>query len=375
MLAWNYQWFQQGYAVPVSGQSATPVTPVDIGSLLPTLKAVRTNCHIADARHATDYTLCVYLMKMREYYRWEHNIPFNEKLQHQELTDWLNKRESHWESLQESAFEQVPVLDRHHDPFDAEAINRALNELGYVYSSGYGRGMKPLFFMGALESQETHSDYTLLVSGREYARDLASPPAMSQGKTIFLRRESLRRMLWEKVEEWRWNKPVNAMQNALDCYDFDHAVNPSLDAMTDNELQSALLHEIGEVKAGELLGSEWETMLASLPHSKAEIMVRAVRDHLADALSTLPGLLENMNPASLHFYMANMTNIRKELFPKLLAAYETWTVTGNTQALEQLAAQAAAHWQLLAEKMLRVHQQQGHDCQPALIELIEAHTL
>jgi len=358
--------------VPVPGKS---VTPVDISELLPTLNAVRTNCQIADAQHATDYTLCVYLMKMREYFRWEHNIPFNEKLQHHELTDWLNERENHWESLQGSEFEQVPVQNRHHDPFDAETINHALNKLGYVYSSGYGRNMKPMFFLGALESLDTRNDYTLVISGREYARDLASPPAMSQGKTIFVRRESLRRMLWEKVEEWRWNKPANAMQNALDCYDFNNAVDQSLDAMTDNELQSALLHEIGEVRAGERLGSEWETMLAKLPHSKAEIMVRAVRDHLADALSTLPGLLENRNTAALHFYIGNMANMRKELFPKLLAAYDTWTVTGNTQALEQAAQQSAAHWQMLAEIILELHQQQGRDCQPALIELIEAHPL
>ena len=358
-----------------TGHIASPATAVEISDLLPTLEAVRSNCHITDAKYATDYTLCVYLLKMREYYRWEHNIPFNENLPHQQLTDWLSKRENHWDSLEKSEFKPIPVQGTLHDPFDADTINHALNKLGFVYSSGYGRNMKPVFYLGALESRKTDNGYTLVVSGREYARDLASPPAMSLGKTIFVRRESLRRMLWEKVEEWRWNKPANAMQNALGCYDFDNTVEQSLDAMTDNELQSALLHEIGEVKAGELLGVEWETMLASLPPSKAEIMVRAVRDHLADALSTLPGLLENMNPAALHFYMANMTNIRKELFPKLLAAYKSWTVTGNTQALEQLAAQAAAHWQLLAEKMLRVHQQQGHDCQAALIELIEAHTL
>jgi hypothetical protein len=358
--------------VPVPVKSSTPV---DISDLLPTLNAVRTNCQIADAQHATDYTLCIYLMKMREYYRWEHNIPFNEKLPQQALTDWLNERENHWASVQENEFEQVPVQNRQHDPFDAKTINHALNELGYVYSSGYGRNMKPMFFLGALESTEKHSDYTLVISGREYARDLASPPAMSQGKTIFVRRESLRRMCWEKVEEWRWNQPANAMKNALGCYDFDNAVDESLNAMTDNELQSALLHEIGEVMAGERLGSEWETMLASLPHSKAEIMVRAVRDHLADALSTLPGLLENVNTASLHFYIGNMTNMRKELFPKLLAAYETWTVTGNTQALEQAAVLSATHWQMLTEKILSLHQQQGRDSQPALIELIEAHTL
>ena len=349
--------------------------PLDISRLLPTLDAVRFNCHIADAQHATDYTLCVYLLKMREYFRWEHDIPFTATLPHQELSDWLTQRESRWETLQAQSFKPVPVLGNRHDPFDAESINQALNKLGYVYSSGYGPGLKPMFFLGTLESRDTRSGYTLVVSGKELARDLASPPAMSQGKTIYVRRESLRRMLWEKVEEWRWNKPANAMQSALDCYDFDNAVDQSLDAMADNELQSAILHEIGEVMAGERLGSEWETLLAGLPHSKAEIMVRAVRDHLADALSTLPGLLADMNPASLHFYVANMTNMRKDLFPKLLAAYEIWAITGNTRNLEELAGQAAAHWQQLAEKILLLYREQGHECQSQLIALIEANSL
>ena len=357
------------------GKSVSPATGVDISELLPTLEAVRSNCHIADARHAADYTLCVYLLKMREYFRWEHSIPFNEALPHQQLTDWLTQREDHWESLQTSEFREIPVQGKLHDPFAAETINHVLNPLGFVYSSGYGRNMKPVFYLGALESRERHDDFTLLVSGKEYARDLASPPAMSLGKTIFVRRESLRRMLWEKVEEWRWNKPANAMQDALDCYDFDKAVEDSLDAMTDNELHAARLHEIGEIRAGELLGSEWEEMLAAMPHSKAEIMVRAVRDHLADALSTLPGLLADINNASLHFYMANMANMRKDLFPKLVAAYEIWTVTGNTRELQQLTDAAAAHWQQLAEKILATYRQQGSTCHAALIALIEANTL
>jgi hypothetical protein len=342
---------------------------------MPTLDAVRANCHIADAQHATNYTLCVYLLKMREYFRWEHDIPFNAALPHKELTDWLTQRECRWESLQETEFKQVPVQDRQHDPFDTEAINRSLNELGYVYSSGYGQNLKPMFFLGVLESRKIHRGYTLVVSGREFARDLASPPAMSQGNTIFVRRESLRRMLWERIEEWRWNRPANAMQSALDCYDFDTAVDQSLDAMTDNELQSAILHEIGEVKASELLGQAWESMLASLPHSKAEIMVRAVRDHLADALSTLPGLLADMNTASLHFYMANMTNMRKELAPKLVAAYDIWALSGDSQGLEEVAAESATHWQGLAEKMLALYGEQGQECHPALITLIEANSL
>ena len=31
---------------------------------------VQRNCDISDARHARDFTMCVYLLRMREYYRW-----------------------------------------------------------------------------------------------------------------------------------------------------------------------------------------------------------------------------------------------------------------------------------------------------------------
>ena len=61
-------------------------------------------------------------------------------------------------------------------------------------------------------------------------------------------------MLWERLEEWRWNRPANAMQHALACYDFDNDPDAALEAMTDNELNTAMLHEIGEVQAGKLLG-------------------------------------------------------------------------------------------------------------------------
>jgi hypothetical protein len=361
--------------VTLALNNTAPVMIEEISDLLPTLEAVRTNCDIADALHATDYTLCVYLLKMREYFRWEKNLSFNQKLSHKELTEWLSCRESRWEALALRDFEKIPVMNSLHDPFDAEAINQALIPLGYVYSSGYGHSNKPMFYLGVLETRETFKGYTLIVSGKEYARDLAAQPAMSLGKTIFVRRESLRRMLWEKVEEWRWNKPVNAMQNALACYDFDNNAEQSLDAMTNNELRSVTLHEIGEELAGELLGNEWEAMLASMPHSKTEIMARAVRDHLADALSTLPELLSEMNAPALHFYIANLGNMRKQLYPSLIAAYDNWTATGDHRAFESCTADSVAHWQALCENILVVYRQKNAGYQQELISLIESRLL
>jgi len=354
--------------------SAIP-TPLDNSALAPTLAAIRANCHISDARHATDYTLCIYLLKMREYFRWEHDFPYHETLPSEKLTAWLTQREEHWDALEHESFEQIPVHGTLHEPFDSAAINKALNALGLVYSSGYGRNMKPVFFLGELVQRKDYAGYTLLVAGKEYARDLSAPPAMSLGNTIYVRRESLRRMCWEKVEEWRWNQPENAMQQAMLCYDFENAPVDALDAMMEKELRSVILHEIGEVEAGRRLGKAWEEMLASLQPGKAELMLRAVRDNLADALSTLPGLLQDNDPASLHFYMANMNNMRKELFPEFVSAYEGWAITNNTRELEQLVDRAAAHWLSLAETCLELHKEHKDNCEPALIAVIEANIL
>nr|AFI78662.1 hypothetical protein ws034A6_0031 [uncultured bacterium ws034A6] len=358
-----------------SWNATAPVTPLDNSELAPTLAAIRTNCHISDARHATDYTLCVYLLKMREYFRWENNIPFHATLPREQLTAWLTQREEHWDDLENSQFESIPVQGSLHDPFDSPAINKELNELGYIYSSGYGRNMKPVFFLGELEQRRQHDGYTLLVSGKEFARDLSAPPAMSLDNTIFVRRESLRRMCWEKIEEWRWNEPENAMQKAMMYYDFDSKPDASLDAMTDMALQSVLFHEIGEVQAGKRLGNGWKTMLSSMQHSKAEIMLRAVRDNLADALSTLPGLLREADEASIHFYMANMSNMRKKLFPAAVSAYENWSARGDIRELELLLENAVIHWQSLAETCLELHKEHKDNCEPALIAVIEANIL
>ena len=355
-----------------SNKPTAPARVPDFGILQPAFEAIRTNCHISDARHAGDYTLCVYLLKMREYYRWENNIPFSKPLPKADLSDWLTRREAHWETLEDRPLETVPVPGDQHDPFDTTAINSGLNDRGFAYSSGYGRNMKPVFFFAALERRETCEGYTLIVAGREYARDLAAPPAMTRENTIYIRRESLRRMLWEKIEEWRWNKPANAMRSAIRCYDFDNATERSLEEMTETELHSALLHEIGEVEAGKLIGKDWETMLAALPPGKAEIMLRAVRDNLADCLVTLPALLQKAEPAALHFYIGNLSNMRKALFPALVSAYDAWTVSGNTRELQAIAARASGHWQSLALGLLDTFSHNGADCQQALIGSIES---
>lgn len=346
-----------------------------MNSVLLELKdTVQTNCHISDALHAGNYTLCIYLMKMREFYRWEQKENFQAPLPHEQVGSWLRQREHLWESLEDSEFKDIPMNEQSFGPFESQSINEILNEQGLVYSGGLGLNNKPHFFLGKLESRQEFNGYTVLISSEEYARDLTSPPGMTQGNTIFIRRESLKRLLWERLETWNWNQPDNALGRALSFYDFKHDLENALEQMTETETRAMLLHEIGEIRAGQLLGQAWEDLLVNLPHSKAELMLRAIRDHLADSLSTFPALLEEQNEASIHFYMGNLNNMRKHLYPELQKTYEQWMSGKDYSLLEKQNEVAVEHWQSLCDKVLALDVNQ-ENIKSSIENLIESHRL
>ncbi len=168
--------------------------------------AVQRNCDISDARHAGDYGLCTFLLRMREYYRWEMELPFSRRLAKDDLGDWLDGRERLWSGIEEDGFARLPLGRAGLDPFATARANRTLLPRGLVYSAGYGRFGKPVFFLGRLLDVQERAGLKVIVSSCEYARELAAPPAMLLGRTVFVRRESVRRALWERLEEWRWRK-------------------------------------------------------------------------------------------------------------------------------------------------------------------------
>jgi hypothetical protein len=332
---------------------------------------VQNNCHISDAQYAGDYTLCIFLLKMREFYRWENQIPFTGALPREEVGRWMQERERLWEGMESSTFESLNLGNGQLDPFDADSINRTLVPQGYVYSAGYGRFNKPHFFIGALQRQERRNGFTVYVSSCEYARDLVAPPAMMQNGTIYLRQESLRRYLWERIEEWRLNRNTEAMTRALAYYDVERDLDTSLDRMTEVETESVVLHEVGEALAGEHLGEAWHAMLADLSRTKGEIMARAARDILADCLSTLPRLIELENNPALHFYFASFGGMRRYLFPEAMSAYRCWAENGNMEPLKQLTQDGTQRWLDTTHKMLELHRRFGTESGAAIENLLE----
>ncbi len=71
--------------LPRAGQSRR----LDLAALI---NAVQRNCDISDAQYAGDLTLCTFLLKMRELYRWEHDIPLSANMPKGEVGDWMNAR-------------------------------------------------------------------------------------------------------------------------------------------------------------------------------------------------------------------------------------------------------------------------------------------
>ena len=324
------------------------------------IEAVQRNCDIVDARHGGDFGMCTYLLKMRELYRWERGLPLGAPLGRDEVGDWLSAREAHLEALAEEDFGQVVIDGRAIDPFDAEAVNTAIGARGLVYSAGLVHGGRPHFFLAELEGERcADRGFLLRVSGRELARCLNAPPAMTRGSTIFLRRESLRRYLWEKYESWLWTRAENAMARAVACYPFERALERALDSMVEAEMSVIEAHERGEYQAGLDLGDAWEPMLLDLALTPAELMARAVRDHLADCTHTLPMLIEPGREPSLHFFMANLGAMRRQLFPSLETAYREWLTSGDRSGLADLIGRAAGHWRELAARMLMLHEKHG----------------
>ena len=337
--------------------SPEPAATQDFDCLV---RAVQSNCDISDARHARDLTLCTYLLAMREFYRWESGMPFSEKLAKADVGAWIARREALWETIEEAEYVDLPLRGRTHDRFAAGEVNAVLASRGLVYGAGIGRFGKPLFFLGHLSRDERREDARILVSGREYARDLSPFPAALLGDTIYLRQESLERWLWEKIETWGVRKPGGALREVLDAYRFDVDPHSAVEQMVEAESQTLILHELGELEAGKLLGGEWEEMCGGFSGRRAEMLARAVRDNLADCLVTLPALLERNAIASIHFWFSNFEGMRRELFPRMACAYDCWSSGGDLCPLSGAIQAGQEHWREVALQLLASHRNGGN---------------
>jgi hypothetical protein len=167
------------------------------------------------------------------------------------------------------------------------------------------------------------------------------------------------RWLWEKFEVFGLKRASGPFQAVAAAYGLEHDFHAGLPRMLDEQGETLILHEIGEHRAGRQLGPAWPALRLELQDRRAELHLRALRDHLADLNTTLPALLERGAATSIHFWFAGYDGVRQQLFPSLMQAYRDWCGGDGGRALRGAAERGAGHFARLAEQVLALHARHG----------------
>jgi hypothetical protein len=318
--------------------------------------AVQANCDIADARHAGDLSMCNFLLQMRELYRWQQGLGFETVPDRAALGRWLSERETAWAEIEDRPFADLPVDGQVFDAFDLDKVNTALRPTGLIYGAGWAEAGRPGFFLAeALRVDDEGPGPVVQHCGRELARGLFAPPAALQGgRTIVLRRESMARWLWERWEGFALHRPGGAFAAWMLGHGVSDAAGfiAALPWLVDEAAEVLQLHERGEHQAAGWLEPGWADLRGRLTDRRATLMLRAVRDLIADCSLTLPTLLARGDPKALHFWFASFEGVCAALHPDLAVACAAWVAGDGGVALQRACERGASAFGALARELL-----------------------
>lgn len=67
------------------------------------------------------------------------------------LMEWVDAREKLWDSMINEPFQSLDYDGQVIDPLEGSIINQWFRNSGLFYGAGYGRSLKPVFFLGGEE--------------------------------------------------------------------------------------------------------------------------------------------------------------------------------------------------------------------------------
>ena len=332
------------------------------GSLL---KTIRHNCDISDARDSGIYSICTLVLKLRNLYKWEHDLEPWEEPDSPVLLDWIEAKEEYWETIHAEPFFPVPINGEDIDPFLLPPINMYLSLDNRVYGAGYGRSMKAVFFMAEILEKRLVERCQVFILGKEKARELSSPFAMFQDGVIYIRKEPMRFFFWDQIQEINPSCRV-PMQQALATYglmkeggSLDREKLIALfDDIIEEELEIFIYHEVGESQENLLDSQVLKKIIAAYPASALELLARAVKDILADThpKGLLNHIVTRKKKSSLGFYMSFLDGMRKHLCPELNEASKEFWDSGNWSLLQKARMECREKNEAIAVKLKELSQ-------------------
>ena len=160
------------------------------------------------------------------------------------------------------------------------------------------------------------------------------------------------RWLWERFGAVRVKHQDGPLGAVIQTYGLDADFHAALPRLLDEQSQALILHEWGEHLAGRWLEPDWSALRSTLQDRRAELLLRAVRDHLADLAHTLPVLLADGSTSSIHVWFAGYDGLRRQLFPSLMDAYGAWRAGDQGLDLRNKLASGRRHFTALAQQVL-----------------------
>lgn len=323
------------------------------------IEQVMYNCDVSDSRYWGYFSICGLLMSLRVLYMSNNGIAPWGQVDRQDISEWIAKKEAHWEELEDEDFKDIEIDGTVYDPFDVVGINRVLEEKNLVYGAGYGLFKKPSFFIADLQSRTEINGCTVYAATREYARDLFTSPGMLREKKIFLRLQPLRVLLWDKFLESQ-ARNHRALAYAFSQYglDADHAVDETMDETFDDLVrryaQMVLYHEIGEVTEAV---PEWASILYEVDTKESEFFLRAVEDLLSDTgeHGPLKLAIDTKDTANLSLHVALMDRYKVKMHPEVKDAFDAFMVTEDWIAIDEARKAVYGRLALLRDEILEAY--------------------
>ncbi len=292
------------------------------------LKEIKFNCDVSDARFWGYFSICGLLMRYRDLYRSEQGLEPWSPIGREKIAAWIERKESCWTDLEGQGFRDLTIGGELYDAFDVDRINPALEGDGYVYGAGYGMYLKPTFFLARAKSVAEFAGHRVYTTEQEIVRDLFTAPAMLQDRSIFLRLEPLKAILWDKFAELKPGRPT-ATTDAFEAYGLkpcqtvNDACKDKLDRMVVDYAGVLLHHELAESKEAV---SQWKDILTLAGDRKAEHYLRAVQDLVADTSDSGPLklIVDRKDRGALSLFIGFMEGYRRLLFPDIREIYQRY---------------------------------------------------
>ncbi len=321
--------------------------------------------------------MCTMVLKLRNLYKWEHNIEPWEEPEPADLLDWIEIKENYWETIAEESYRPLGFNGKKYSPINPADINPFFDDQQLIYGAGYGRSMKAVFFLAEIVEKRRVAGCPVLILGKERAKEMASPFAMAQDGVIYIRKESLRYFLWDHIQELR-SSCRTTFKHTLQIYGLlkdgqldQQQFREKLDTIVEQELNLFIYHEVGEILETTFDSATLQSIIAHFPNSVIELISRSVKDILADTHpeGLLAYIIREQRESSLSFYIGFLDGLRKVLFPEIFDAWPRFLEDRNWQHIEQASYQCREKNLIQAREIKAISKKIGNEPDDKVQEL------